>query len=75
MHNEVELINQDLLENLDKRENPEGKKRLETSIESDYFKTKTPVNESRGELLEEFITPEINTEELKNGDGKVTTNF
>lgn len=42
------------------------KRKQDTSHASDYFKTKTPVNESRGELLEEFITPEINAEDIQN---------
>ena len=29
---------------------------------NDYYKTKTPVNESKGELLDEFITPDVNSE-------------
>jgi hypothetical protein len=40
------------------------------SSASDYFKTKTPINESRGELLEEFITPEINAEDMRKNYGK-----
>jgi hypothetical protein len=40
------------------------------SSASDYFKTKTPVNESRDELLGEFITPEINAKEMRNNYGK-----
>lgn len=35
---------------------------------SEYFRTKTPVNESKGELLEEFITPEINSESMLRND-------
>lgn len=42
---------------------------------SDYFKTKTPVNESRGEILEEFITPEVNTENLRNNHGTAKLYF
>ncbi|CAI2385024.1 unnamed protein product [Moneuplotes crassus] len=33
----------------------------EISQESDYLKLKTSMNESQGELLEEFITPEVST--------------
>lgn len=29
---------------------------------SDYFTTKTPVDESKGELIDEFITPDVNSE-------------
>lgn len=31
---------------------------------NDYLKTKTPISESKGELLEEFITPDVNSESV-----------
>lgn len=52
-----------------------NKRKQDTSCASDYFKTKTPVNESRGEILEEFITPEVNTENVRNNHGMAKLYF
>ena len=41
------------------------------SSTNEYYRTKTPVNESKGELIDEFITPDVNSElEISQQNGK-----